>query len=160
MTKSKTYIVLWIFSVVVSLMVFSFPSQEIFIYPVAISLIYKFLLGIPGTLLYFKDKPGFTEAKKNIKKLLIPFDILAVLVLQIVLITVLMVITSSNKEIALGTPYAIGFLIGIVLLLISTYLWEIEFFRVVENKVVRIIFSILTPIFLFGPEITMAFLVA
>ena len=160
MKKNVIYICLWIFSIMISALVFAFPSQEMIIYPICISMIYKFLIGIPGIIFRIKDKSGFIEAKRANKKALVPFYIIAVFVLQIVLIMLFMVITSSKADIASGSLYAIAFTAAIALVLWGTFCWEVEFLNTVENKGVRILFSILTPVLLFGFELTMAIIIA
>lgn len=149
MQKKDLYFVLWIAAFMASAFPFFFLGTDGWDIPVMVSLAYKFGLGIVGTTAAVKKWEAFKEEKKAHRAVMVPFYIVALIVIQIVFITVFMAVTSSKQAIFEESSNLVAFAILIVMFLVGNYFWEIEFFRTIEQKSVRIAFAITTPFILF-----------
>lgn len=152
MNKEKTYITLWIVSLVMPLLVMLFMYTGLNLYVVLASFAFKFILGIIGITCATKNWQAFKEEKRAQRKPLVPFYIIAVLVIQIVFLTLLSVVLSDSEAVATGSGYALMIAVWVAALLAGTYAWEVEFLKVVENTGVRTAFAISTPLLLFTAE--------
>lgn len=152
MSKEKTYITLWIISLLFPLLVLFFMYSNINLYVVFVSLGYKFVLGLLGVTAAAKNWKEFKEDQRIHRRPLIPFYILAVIVAQVLLLSLLSIFLSGNAAIATGSGYAIIMALWLIAYVLGTYAWEVEFFKMIENSAVRIAFAISTPVLLFLAE--------
>lgn len=162
MQKKDVYFVLWLVAFLASACPYFFltTAGEEWIIPLLVSLIYKLGLCVTGTVYAVKDWKTFQEEKKMHRGVMVPFYVVVVILVQIILITVLMAFTSSRQEIYESTRYLAALAIFLIVFMVGNYFWEIDFFRTVDNKAVRIIFSITTPLILFFSDLVFTVLVA
>ncbi len=153
MNKEKFYITLWAISLLCPLLVLFFMYSGLNLLVVLSSLSYKAFLGILGIIAASQNWGLFKEEAKMQKKALVPFFILAIVILQVVVITVFMVLFSSSGEIATGSGFALVAGFFILFLLGGTYCWEVQFLKLIENKPLRIAFCISTPVLLYTSEV-------
>lgn len=159
MNKEKIFITLWALTLLCPLLVMFFMYSDLNLIVVFSSLTFKSVLGMLGFYFATKNWEKFKEDCKLQKKPLIPFYILAVIVIQIILITVIMVFISSSGDIASGSGYAFGIGLYILFILAGTYCWEVEFLKTIENSIIRLAFAVSTPLLLFTSEIIVLILI-
>ncbi len=156
MLKKENYVYSWIFSFITGILSGMFISTPIWFLGFLFSFGYKIFLGVNGFLaLTQKGKSSRKLIKSNIKAL-VPFFIVAMIFLQSAVILSYKVITSGNDEIASGAVYAILLTLFVVIMVLATFFWELEFLSSTDSKPLRIAFSVLTPLTIFTFEFLIA----
>jgi len=156
MSKKDLYISFWLFSIIISFMPLFFVNTESWYTGFLFSLGYKFILGIYGVYIASKNWPLFKQNRRLNKKPLTAFFVVASIILQIFVITTVLVIFSSNEEIASGSGIILSVTLMVVTYLAGVYCWEVEFLSTIEERGKRIAFAITTPLNTFAIELLIA----
>ncbi|MCQ2612303.1 MAG: hypothetical protein MJ183_01710 [Treponemataceae bacterium] len=156
MLKKENYVYSWIFSFIAGILSGMFISTPIWFLGFIFSFGYKIFLGVNGFLALSKGRKSSRKLIKSNIKALVPFFVVAMVFLQSAVILTYKVITSGSEEIASGSVFAVLLTVFVLIMILATFFWELEFLSSTESKPLRRAFSILTPLTIFTFEFLIA----